>query len=263
MKAGDVVVLPAGGRHRIITAGGGRQRSIAEEPKGGFDLTTSDDGSDPVIDLFCGHYTIGPGAGSLLFGSLPTPTHVSLFGSEEGRSVLTRLSALMREEAEVAGSGSAAIMSAFCTVLMALVLRTSVANGAHDRLWTAASDPRMAAVVQRVVDDPGADWSVDELSRRTMTSRATFFRHFQAATGMTFGRFLARVRMMSASDLLLSSDLTVAAVGDASATDRRLPSRARSVPRSVRRRRDSVACTRSDHRGVTSGGRLSGGGACG
>ena len=43
-------------------------------------------------------------------------------------------------------------------------------------------------------------------------SRATFIRRFQAATGMTFGQFVTRARLMTAADLLAGSDLGVAAV---------------------------------------------------
>lgn len=220
LTAGDVVVLPSGARHRIITSGAhgahgaaDRLQPTRETAGRSFLLTTSEDGSTPVIDLFCGHYTVAPGAGSLLFASLPTPMHVSLFRSEGGRTALTQLSSLMRGEAALDGAGSAAIMSAFCTVLLALVLRSSPGAGAHSRFWTATSDPRIAPVIEEVVRDPGADWSVERASRHALISRATFFRRFQSAAGMSFGRFLTRVRMMAASDLLLGSGLSVSAVG--------------------------------------------------
>ncbi|WP_431280366.1 helix-turn-helix domain-containing protein [Leifsonia poae] len=43
-------------------------------------------------------------------------------------------------------------------------------------------------------------------------SRATFIRRFSSSTGMTFGQFLSRARLMCAAELLTTSDLTVAAV---------------------------------------------------
>lgn len=43
-------------------------------------------------------------------------------------------------------------------------------------------------------------------------SRATFIRRFQSATGMTFGQFLTRARLMTAADLLTNSDRNVAGV---------------------------------------------------
>lgn len=215
MRAGDVVVIPAGSSHRVVTEGAGVLRPTTERQGRTFALTSSEGGGHPVIDLFCGHYTVGAGAGAILFGSLPTPTHVSLFRSEGGRDLLTGLSSLMRSEASHDGAGSAAIMSAFCTVLMALVLRTPASSGANSLLWTAVSEPRMSEIVRLVLDDPGGDWSIDRLRRRSSMSRATFIRHFQAATGMTFGRFLARARLMTAADQLVGTDLSVAAIAAA------------------------------------------------
>ena len=212
MTAGDVVIIPSGGRHRIITAGSGSARSIAERPGATFSLTTSAAGGEPVIDLFCGHYTIGAGAGAILFGSLPTPTQVSMFRSEDSRAELVRLSESMRAEADRDGAGSAAIMSAFCTVLIAMVLRTNSAVSTHGRIWTAVADSSLTGVIQDVLARPGDRWTIERLSARTSMSRATFIRRFQAATGMTFGQFVTRARLMTAADLLAGSDLGVAAV---------------------------------------------------
>ena len=166
----------------------------------------------PVIDLFCGHYTVSPGAGAILFGSLPTPTVASLFDSEAGRATLVRLSELMRAEAERDADGSAAIMSAFCTVLIALVLRTVGGPGSRMGAWTAVPDPNISAAIRGVLARPGDDWSIGALSTRAAMSRATFIRRFQAATGMTFGAFLTRARLMTAADLLVGSEWTVSAV---------------------------------------------------
>ena len=43
-------------------------------------------------------------------------------------------------------------------------------------------------------------------------SRATFIRRFHAATGMTFGSFLTRARLMTAADMLVSSDWTISTI---------------------------------------------------
>lgn len=212
MVAGDVIVLPAAVRHRIITAGAAPGRGTVEATGSTFTRTSSAGGGPAVIDLFCGHYRVAPGAGAILFGSLPTPVHVSLFDSEDGRSVLLQLSALMRAEADHDGAGSAAIMSALCTVLIALVLRTSSSSGAHHQLWTAAADVQVGDVIRRVLRSPGHGWSIADLARESAMSRATFIRRFHAATGMTFGQFLVRTRLMCAADLLAGTDRTVSSI---------------------------------------------------
>jgi AraC family transcriptional activator of mtrCDE len=212
MKAGDVVVIPSGQVHRILTAGTASVHGTVERQGTSLAFTASAEGGAPVMDLFCGHYNVGAGAGAILFGSLPTPTLASVFDSEDGRATLTRLAELMRTEAEHDTEGSAAIMSAFCTVLIALVLRTSGGADGRTRLWTASPDDQLGDVIRRVLAQPGDDWSIDALSRQLAMSRATFIRRFHAATGMTFGAFLIRARLMTAADLLVGSDSTVSTI---------------------------------------------------
>jgi AraC-like DNA-binding protein len=212
LQAGDVVIIPSGSPHRVTTAGVGRVQGIAEESGDAFVTTRSASGGDAVIDLFCGHYTFGAGAGAMLFRSLPDPVHVSFGRSVESDGVLRMLSALMRGEAQNDGDGTAAILSALCTVLLTMVLRTSRGPSTDETLWTAAGDARIAEVIERVLARPGADWSIDRLSGIAAMSRATFIRHFTRGTGMTVGVFLAQVRLMAASELLLTTDSTVAAI---------------------------------------------------
>jgi AraC-like DNA-binding protein len=212
LRPGDVVMIPSGAPHRVITPGTDSPRGTADTEGDVFVTTRSEHGGEPVIDLFCGHYTFDAGAGSLLFGSLPDPVHVSFGQSAESDEVLRMLSALMRGEARREGEGTAAILSALCTVLLAMVLRTSRGDTTRTTLWTAATDGRIASAVEGMLNDPGADWTIDRLSRAAAMSRATFLRHFTRDTGTTVGAFLGRARLMAAAELLASTDATVASV---------------------------------------------------
>jgi AraC family transcriptional activator of mtrCDE len=209
---GDVVVIPSGRPHRVVTAGRGKARGIVEAAGDAFTTTRSDDLSDAVLDLFCGHYTFGAGAGAMLFRSLPDPVQVSFGRPGDGEDVLGTLSALMRGEAEREGEGTAAILSALSTVLLTMVLRTSRSSATDTTLWTAAGDERVAAVIEQILRDPGADWSIERLSREAAMSRATFIRRFGRSTGMGVGAFLTHARLMTAADLLTSSDSTISQV---------------------------------------------------
>jgi AraC family transcriptional activator of mtrCDE len=209
---GDVVLIPSGRPHRVITSGSGPVTGTVETPGDAFVTTRSAERDDTVIDLFCGHYTFGAGAGALLFGSLPEPVHVSFGQSAESDDVLRMLSVLMRGEAEQERDGTAAILSALCTVLLAMVLRSSRGVHTSATLWTAAGDDRIARAIEQVLLDPGGDWSIDRLSRTAAMSRATFLRHFTRSTGMTVGGFLGQARLMTAAELLLTTDATVATV---------------------------------------------------
>jgi AraC family transcriptional activator of mtrCDE len=213
LRPGDVVLIPSGAEHRVVTTGPGRARGTVETAGDAFVTTLSEGGGDPVIDLFCGHYTVNAGAGALLFRSLPAAIHVSFGQSAETGEVLRGLSALMRGEASREGEGTAAILAALCTVLLAMVLRTARGAATAHVLWTAATDPGIADAVESVLADPGQDWTIERLSRAAAVSRATFLRRFVRETGMTAGTFVTRARLMAAAQLLSSTDATVATIG--------------------------------------------------
>lgn len=213
LRQGDVVLLPRGAPHRIRTAGAGRVQGVVETPGETFDTIRSPAGEE-VIDLFCGHYSYGSGTGAMLFRSLPDPLHVSFTesGSGDVTEIVRMLSTIMRQEAQHDGPGTAAVLSSLCSALLAMVLRKSDRRPADTALWTAADDERIRVVVDAVLREPGADWSIARLAKTTGMSRATFVRHFSHRTGMTVGTFLTHVRMMIAADLLTETDRTVAAV---------------------------------------------------
>jgi AraC-like DNA-binding protein len=213
MRAGDVVIIPSGAPHRITTSGGEDAQGTVETAGEAFTTTRSESG-DSVIDLFCGHFRFAPGAGAMLFGSLPSPVHVSFGHSPETDAMIQSLIGLMRSEAEREGAGTAAIMSSLCSVLLTMVLRTS-SGSVGTVLWTAAGDPRIAGLIDEVVADPSADWSIDRMSRLLRMSRATFIRRFKESTGTTVGAFLTRTRLMLATEMLRTSDQNIAAVAGA------------------------------------------------
>ncbi|WP_345762801.1 AraC family transcriptional regulator [Diaminobutyricibacter sp. McL0608] len=212
LRPGDVVLIPGGEPHRIITSGPGHLRGIAERQGNAFTTTLTDGVGTPVIDLFCGHYTFGPGAGAILFKSLPEPVHISFGETPETDAALRMLSSLMRTEAASEGEGTAAILSSLSSILLTMILRTARGTTTDAALWTASANTAIVRVIERVLDNPGGDWSIARMSRLTSMSRATFIRQFERSTGTTFGAFVTRVRLMVAADLLQTTSFTVAGV---------------------------------------------------
>lgn len=213
LRPGDVVLLPRDAPHRVRTTGSGRAQGVVETPGGAFSTVRSRTG-EGVIDLFCGHYSFGPGAGAMLFRSLPDPLRVSFAEAETGQveEIVRMLGAIMRREARNDGPGTTAILSALCDALLAMVLRRSSGRLAETALWTATHDERIRAVIDEVLRDPGADWPIARLTRVAAMSRATFIRHFSRGTGMTVGAFLTHIRLMTAAELLIDTERTVAVI---------------------------------------------------
>jgi AraC family transcriptional activator of mtrCDE len=209
LTAGDAVLLPTSPPHRIRTAGAGRTRGVAETAGPSFDTIRSRVPAAEVMDLFCGHYTFGSPAGAMLLRSLPDPLIVS-FGAEH--ETIRSLSALLRQEALKHGPGTSAVLSSLCAALLAMLLGRSTSRPAESALWTAVDDVRIARVIDAVLRDPGAMWSIEKLAAIAVMSRATFLRHFGKLTGGTVGTFLTTIRLMIAADLLADRDLTVASI---------------------------------------------------
>jgi AraC family transcriptional activator of mtrCDE len=210
MAPGDMVLLPRGSAHQIRTHGAGQRRRLMEQPGGAFPTARSA-GDDPEVDLFCGHYDLGPGAGEVLFASLPEVLHVS-FDAEAGEPV-RMLSTLMRSEAQHDGPGTVAIVSALCDALLAMVLRSTPNRRLEgDVLWTAVQYASLRKVVEAVLHQPGRGWTIAELAELAAMSRATFIRQFTRATGMSAGDFLTRIRMITAAELLRTTDQSVGMV---------------------------------------------------
>ncbi|MFE7169918.1 cupin domain-containing protein [Streptomyces sp. NPDC057616] len=206
LSAGDVLVLPRAGRHRL--------RVVTEVPpvpadlREGASVTTLRSDGVPSVDLFCGHYTYRPGAGALLFDGLPDVLHAS-FGMGAG-SPLRPLGELMRTEASSDGPGAGALLASLCEALLALTLRDGGSNEGRSTAfsgpWTAVVDPGLQAVVNAVVHDPDHPWTLAALATVAGVSRATLVRRFSAATGVGVAEFLTRTRMTVAADLLTTTE---------------------------------------------------------
>ncbi|MEU3985806.1 AraC family transcriptional regulator [Streptomyces sp. NPDC026672] len=205
LRAGDVLVLPRGGHHRVRVVGD--DPPVAAERYEGVSTAVLRSAGPPAVDLFCGHYAYRPGAGELLFDGLPDIVHAS-FGTG-ARSPLRLLGELMRGEAGFDGPGAGALLASLCEALLALVLRGAGPGRGEDVPgpvpWTAVLDPGLRAVVSAVVHEPDRPWTITGLARVAGVSRATLIRHFSAATGMGVADFLTRTRMTVAADLLTTT----------------------------------------------------------
>ncbi|MEU5564987.1 AraC family transcriptional regulator [Micromonospora musae] len=205
LHAGDVLILPRAGRHRIRVVADGPPLPSGRHT--GDSVTTLRGEDTPTVDLFCGHYTYQPGAGELLFAGLPDIVHAS-FGLGAG-SPLHPLGELMRSEAALDAQGTGALLASLCEALLVLVLRgdergaPSTANLLTP--WTAVTDASLRAVVDAVVNEPQRRWTIASLARVVGVSRATLVRRFSATTGMGVADFLTRTRMIIAADLLTTT----------------------------------------------------------
>jgi AraC-like DNA-binding protein len=81
--------------------------------------------------------------------------------------------------------------------------------------WLASlSDPVVGRALRMIHGDPAADWTVERLARKLAVSRSTLADRFTQAIGQAPMKYLARWRAQVAADLLRSTDLGLAAIGE-------------------------------------------------
>lgn len=204
MRAGDVLMLPGGGAHRL------RDRDPAS-------LMPPGEGA-----LLCGRFVV-PAASAKLVRALVPPA--LLVRGEGTDSRLTRLLALMREETDAPGEGGAALLRHLSGALFAVALRAAMAastsptttttNAANAGVLALSAHPRLAALAVALLREPAADWTLEGMAERAHLSRSSLIRAFQAAAGVSPADFLTQIRMTEAGRRLREGSESVAAIGEA------------------------------------------------
>ncbi|WP_431260900.1 AraC family transcriptional regulator [Roseateles chitinivorans] len=199
MQAGDVLMLPAGGAHQL------RDRDPASLQRPG-------EGT-----LLCGRFIV-PAASSKLIRALLPPAMV--VRSPGAGSRLTRLLALMREEADAPGEGGAALLRHLSGALFAVALRAAMGGNLPTSIeapgvLALGAHPRLAALVVDILGNLAQDWTLDSMAERAALSRSSLIRSFQAAAGVSPAEFLNQVRMTEAARRLRAGRDSPAAIGEA------------------------------------------------
>jgi AraC family transcriptional activator of mtrCDE len=213
LQAGDFLLFPRGGEHRISASGNRAQNSGVQLVHDGMlPLRQIGDNAHAEVDLLCGRFDYQPGPALLLLNALPDPLHVSLADTQA--PALQTLVALMRDEAERRQPGALAIVTALSHALLVLALRTYGEKQSDAvNVLTLLADVRLRASVNAMLDRPAHAWTIAELGNLAAMSRATYARHFQNKAGMTVGEFLTQLRMTLACKLLQVTTRSAADIG--------------------------------------------------
>lgn len=218
LVAGDIVLFPAGSEHRIHDGSGAPPRPTASRQ--GASLIVRENGSaTPGADFLCGRFILGAVPDRLLRDHLPARLVVrsaAREGAADAGTQLTRLIALMKEEADNQGSGSETLMNHLSAALFALTLRfaSEVSQPAHG-LLALAGRPRLQPAIAAMFEQPGEQWTLEQFAALCNMSRATFVRQFQDAIGRSATEVLTEVRMTLAGRMLLQTTKPVADIGEA------------------------------------------------
>ncbi|WP_368497373.1 AraC family transcriptional regulator [Herbiconiux sp. A18JL235] len=175
IAAGDLLLLTRGGAHTV---------------------TACDDAA-----LFTVELRLDDGA-SAIAAALPEMLVTCCFLVRE--PLIAQLLELMREERGAGRPGAAAMTTALANVVAAAAIRAWIESGCADpSSWLVTlRDPHIARAVEAMHAEPGRHWSVEGLARLARSSRSSFSERFRATVGEPPLRYLARIRMDRAKELL-------------------------------------------------------------
>jgi AraC-like DNA-binding protein/mannose-6-phosphate isomerase-like protein (cupin superfamily) len=192
IAAGDFLLLPRGGAHVIAAL---------------------DD-----AELFSGAMVLDSSAGAVIAHHLPDLLVACGFVLRE--PLVSTLLSGMREEQTAGRPGSATVVTGLANVVAAAAIRVWIENGcgANSSNWLVSlRDPHIALALEAIHSDPSSPWTVATLARVAQSSRSIFAERFRQTVGDPPLKYLARVRMERAMELLgrdgLSVSQTAASLG--------------------------------------------------
>lgn len=199
LAAGDILVLPGGSGHVLLSNGARVASTTPQRILGGL-LPVQRFGDGVELDLLCGRFLYQ--RDSMLFAALPD--HLLIAGSAFlNTAPLPSLVALLRIEADLNQMAGQFIVNALSSALFALVLRAHLQNSTQiEGTLALLTDKRLGRVWQAMLDDPAHDWNVEALAGLANMSRATFIRAFSKLSGSSPWTLLTKVRMERAYGLV-------------------------------------------------------------
>ncbi|MGA7777235.1 MAG: AraC family transcriptional regulator [Paraburkholderia sp.] len=229
MRAGDIVLFPAGKPHTLHDGAGGPPTVSEARVVNGLKIETNQ-GTGASVDILCGRFLVPAVPERLLRDHLPGRLLVhSVAHGENGHATpdeltdnvvatsrLARLIQLMREEAHEQGPASETLVNHLSGALFALTLRFASDTAEPPRgLLALAQRPRLQPALSAMFDEPGKPWSLPELAELCHMSRATFVRHFDEAIGRSASDVLTEIRMALAGRKLAQTNMGIAEIGEA------------------------------------------------
>jgi AraC-like DNA-binding protein len=121
---------------------------------------------------------------------------------------------IMIEEQGSNAPGQPVIQGAIMTQLLVYMLRTLGEQSESGLAWlNALDDPRLARVIDHILDDPGALHTVESLADVACMSRSAFSKHFNDAFARSPMALVNHVRLERAAKMLSTSHMSIEQIG--------------------------------------------------
>ncbi|MFK7987624.1 MAG: AraC family transcriptional regulator [Sandaracinaceae bacterium] len=206
LSRGDLILFAHGAPHVLSDV---RQPSEAVEassfrsPPG---QTVEHGGGGSPTSILCGGFRLDHAAGSTLLSALPPMVRVSR-GDSPLVAWFDQTLAVVESTLDSGEPGMEAVISRLLDVLFVQLLRSATAS-LPDSGWLAAvRDLHLGRAIAAIHREPGGQWTAQGLARVAGLSRTVFYERFTKMVGETPAAYLARWRVMTASERLRDSQI--------------------------------------------------------
>ena len=214
LMPGDVVLLPTGLRHLLLSAPGVAARRYDTDLKAELVTAAGDlviPGPGSPSRFFCAGFSYDNELAHPLLSLLPSVLHLS--PADEGpETPLQSTLRLLMGELSRHQIGSEAAVERLIEVLFVHVIRSwldASADSTPPSWLTGLRDAVIARALGLLHSEPERAWTIDELAAAVHVSRSTLVRRFNELVGEPPGAYLTRWRMELAARLLRESEQSV------------------------------------------------------
>ena len=102
----------------------------------------------------------------------------------------------------------------FSMRLLFISLSENCLNPTPDKIETIPRYSELKALRDNIYDDPTSHWSAEEISEDMGISRPYFHRLYQAAFGVTYRQDIIESRLIYASELLRTTDMSISSIAE-------------------------------------------------
>ena len=176
-------------------------------------ILRSEDFRETQTLLLCGYCAFENREDDVLMRALPR--FVLLRGDEmEKWPWLTRTLEHLSAEFMSGAPGSELTVNKLTEVLLVQLLRIDFGRSDRGGIIAALRDKRIATALTQIHDEPGSDWTIERAAEAASMSRSGFARVFKQLLETSFFNYLTRLRMRNARELLATTNMSVADVGE-------------------------------------------------
>lgn len=217
LEAGDVVVLPCGLPHYMMSAPGMRamvDQAAYDPPLGPRQIlrysVNADNGTPVHSRVICGYMGIDRRPGNPLWQALPPVFRVR--AAPHHRDRLLQLSALGVAESEEYRSGADAMLAKLAELMFVEAVRQLTDDPSQQArgLLAGLRDRHVGKALQALHARPAAAWTLETLAQEVGLSRSVLADRFSDLVGMPAMQYLGRWRLVLAARRLEEPGVSLA-----------------------------------------------------